>query len=143
MATDVSQEALAVATENAARHGVSDCIEFRCGAGFQALPADARFELIISNPPYIPSAEIESLQPEVRDFDPRPALDGGPDGLDFYRLLSEQAASFLKPTGRIMLELGDGQAEPARQLFEAQKWIVEAVKPDYTQRLRILIARRE
>jgi release factor glutamine methyltransferase len=118
-------------------------IEFRCGAGFAALPAGARFDLIVSNPPYIPSAEIDSLQPEVRDFDPRAALDGGPDGLDFYRLIAEPAARCLKSPGKIMLELGDGQAAPVRDIFEAQKWIVETVQQDYTRRPRILIARRE
>jgi release factor glutamine methyltransferase len=142
-ATDVSPEALEVAAENARRHGVSDRIEFRCGAGFDALPAEARFDLILSNPPYIPSAEIESLQPEVRDFDPRLALDGGPDGLDCYRLIAAAAPAFLQPAGRILLELGDGQAALVGSLFEAQKCIVEAVKQDYTQRPRILIARRE
>ena len=143
LATDVSRDALVVATQNAARHRVGDQIEFRCGPGFAALPADARFDLIVSNPPYIPSTEIDSLQPEVRDFDPRTALDGGLDGWSFYQLIAEQAAPFLKPRGKIMLELGDGQAEPAREIFEAQKWIVEAIKQDYTQRSRILIARRE
>ena len=69
-----------------------------------------QFDLIISNPPYIPSAEIATLQPEVRDFDPRGALDGGADGLDFYRRLAAEAAAFLKPGGRVMLEFGDGQA---------------------------------
>jgi release factor glutamine methyltransferase len=143
VATDVSPEALAVAAQNAARHGLSNRIEFRCGDGFAALPPDRRFDLIVSNPPYIPGAEIESLQPEVRDFDPRPALDGGPDGLNFYRLIAGQAATFLNPHGKVMVELGDGQAEPAREIFEAQMWIVEAIQPDYTQRSRILIARRE
>ena len=113
------------------------------GDGFVEIPAGARFDLIVGNPPYVPSAEIDLLQPEVRDYDPRAALDGGPDGLDAYRLIAEQAAPFLKPRGKIMLELGDGQAEPARRIFEVQKWIVEALKPDYTQRLRILIARRD
>lgn len=140
---DASADALAVAGENAARNGVSGRIEFRCGDGFSALPADARFDLIVSNPPYIPSAEIASLEPEVRDFDPRRALDGGPDGLDFCRLLATQAAPYLKSGGRIMLEFGGGQADAVREIFEAQKWIVEAVKEDYTQRPRILIARRE
>ena len=100
------------------------------------------FDLIISNPPYIPSAEIATLQPEVRDFDPRGALDGGADGLDFYRLIASQAAAFLKPDGKVMLEFGDGQAEAIRRIFENEKWIVEAVKEDYSQRARILIARR-
>lgn len=142
VAADISPAALALAKQNAVRHVVSDRIEFHCGAGFAALPADARFDLIISNPPYIPSGEIESLQPEVRDFDPRAALDGGPDGLSFYRLIAEQGAPFLKPHAKIMLELGDEQAEAALEIFEAQKWIVEAIKQDYTQRSRILIARR-
>lgn len=143
MATDVSPEAIAVATENAARHGASNRIEFCCCSGFEALPADPRFDLIISNPPYIPTAEIESLQPEVRDFDPRQALDGGPDGLEFYRLIADHAPALLKPTGRIMLELGHEQAGPVGKIFESQMWIVEAVKQDYTQRPRILIARRK
>ena len=143
VAIDISPEALAVATQNAARHGVNDRVDFRCGADFAALAPGERFDLIVSNPPYIPSAEINLLQPEVRDFDPRAALDGGPDGLDYYRLLAKRAAKFLKPQGKIMLELGEGQAEPVRALFEEQMWIVEAVKPDYTQRPRILIARRE
>jgi release factor glutamine methyltransferase len=98
--------------------------------------------LIISNPPYIPSAEIETLQPEVRDFDPRAALDGGADGLDFYRKLARRRKPFLKPDGKIMLEFGDGQADAIRAIFENEKWIVEAVKEDYSQRARILIARK-
>jgi release factor glutamine methyltransferase len=98
--------------------------------------------LIISNPPYIPTGEIATLQPEVRDFDPRAALDGGADGLDFYRRLGREAKSFLKPDGRIMLEFGDGQDGAIRKIFEAEKWIVEAVKEDYSHRARILIARK-
>ncbi len=97
--------------------------------------------MIVSNPPYIPSAEIETLEPEVRDFDPRGALDGGADGLDFYRRFAAEAKSFLKPDGKIMLEFGDGQAEAVKNIFETQKWIVEAVKEDYSQRARILIAK--
>jgi release factor glutamine methyltransferase len=97
--------------------------------------------LIISNPPYIPSAEIPTLQPEVRGFDPRAALDGGADGLDFYRELAAEAKPFLKPDGKIMLEFGDGQADAIKNIFETQMWIVEAVKEDYSQRARILVAR--
>jgi len=76
----------------------------------------------------------------VRDFDPRNALDGGADGLDFYRLIASQAPAFLKSGGKIMLEAGDGQMETIRKIFEAEKWIVEAIKEDYSQRPRILIA---
>lgn len=160
-AADISIEALALAKENAVRNGAADRIEFLQGDGFEALTegrggrtrepkervqdgspgSSRRFDLIISNPPYIPSAEIATLQPEVRDFDPRAALDGGKDGLSFYRLLASQAKSFLKSNGKIMLEIGDGQADAVSTMFATQNWIVEAVKEDYSQRARILIAK--
>jgi len=151
-ATDISTDALALAKENAVRHNVAERIEFLQGDGFAAFESDDvsphsktgsphQFNLIISNPPYISSTEIAALQPEVRDFDPRGALDGGADGLDFYRLIASQAAAFLKPGGKVMLEFGDGQAEAIRHFFENEKWIVEAVKEDYSQRERILVAR--
>ena len=140
MATDISAEALALAKENAVRHNVAGQIRFLQGDGFTTFPTDASFDLIVSNPPYIPSAEIATLHPEVRDFDPCAALDGGVDGLDFYRRLAVEAKSFLKPNGKIMLEFGDGQDRTIRNIFEAEKWIVEAVKEDYSHRARILIA---
>jgi release factor glutamine methyltransferase len=137
-ASDISREALALARQNAENNKVQ--IEFLEGDGFAAVASDTLFDLIISNPPYIPTAEIETLQPEVRDFDPRKALDGGADGLDFYRRFAVQGKPFLKPAGKIMLEFGDGQAAAIRKIFENEKWIVEAVKDDYSQRERILIA---
>jgi release factor glutamine methyltransferase len=144
-ALDVSPEALAMAKENAGRQdslkNSAGKIHFIQGDGFAALPKEIRFDLIISNPPYIPTAEIESLQPEVRDFDPRGALDGGTDGLDYYRRLASDARPFLKTGGRIMLEFGDGQADVIKNIFENQNWIVEAIREDYTQRQRILIAK--
>jgi release factor glutamine methyltransferase len=142
VATDISADALALAKQNAARHNVTERIQFQQSDGFAALSGDARFDLIISNPPYIPSAEVATLQPEVRDFDPRVALDGGTDGLDFYRLIAAHAASFLKSDGKIMLEFGDGHAQAVRKIFENEKWIVEAVKEDYSHRARILIVRQ-
>jgi release factor glutamine methyltransferase len=142
VALDASAEALVMAKQNAERNQLEDRIEFRHGDGFDVLSADERFDLIVSNPPYIPSAEIDTLQPEVRDFDPHSALDGGADGLNFYRRLAAGAAAFLKPEGRMMLEFGDGQAESASQIFTAQGWTVEAIREDYTKRPRILIARR-
>jgi release factor glutamine methyltransferase len=139
-ALDVSEDALAVARQNSERHQVADRIQFLQSDGFAALSKEIRFDLILSNPPYIASAEIASLQPEVRDYDPRGALDGGPDGLDFYRQLTAGAREFLKPAGRIMLEFGDGQAPAIQKIFEKQNWVVEAVREDYTRRPRILIA---
>jgi release factor glutamine methyltransferase len=141
VATDVSANALALAKENVTTNNVVERIDFFQGDGFVALPDAARFDLIISNPPYIPSAEIATLQPEVRDYDPHDALDGGVDGLKFYRLIASRARPFLKPGGKIMVEFGDGQAEAVQKTFEIEKWIVEAVKEDYSHRARILIAK--
>jgi release factor glutamine methyltransferase len=140
IATDISAQALELAGQNAARHNMLDRIDFLQGDAFAVFESPRPFDLIISNPPYIATAEIQTLQVEVRDHDPREALDGGPDGLAFYRRIADEAAPFLKPGGKIMLEFGDGQAQSVRQVFESQKWIVEAIIEDYTQRPRILIA---
>jgi release factor glutamine methyltransferase len=142
VAIDISTEALAVAQQNAARHKMESRIHFIAGDGLAALPEEARFDLIVANPPYIPSAEIATLEPEVRDHDPRLALDGGVDGLDFYARLAREAVTWLKPGGRIMLEFGDGQEGAVQKHFEAQKWVVEAVKADYSGKPRILTANR-
>jgi release factor glutamine methyltransferase len=139
VATDISAEALELARQNAERHKVRERIEFLQGDALGVFDSPKAFNLIISNPPYIPAGEIPSLQAEVRDYDPREALDGGPDGLDFYRRIAEQASPFLKPGGKIMLEFGDGQAAAIREIFESQKWVVEAILEDYTQRPRIII----
>jgi release factor glutamine methyltransferase len=141
-AVDISPEAIAVAQQNAAAHEVDTRIRLLCGDGFAALLAKEQFDLIVSNPPYVPTAEIPTLEPEVRDHDPRLALDGGADGLDFYHRLASEAAPFLKPGGKIMLELGFGQAEAVTKMFSCQKWVVEAVKDDYSHVPRVLIATR-
>jgi len=143
VAIDVSPEALVVAQRNAVRHQVNSRIEFILGDGLKAVPAGGRFDLIVGNPPYIPSAEIATLDPEVREHDPRLALDGGADGLDFCRRLAAEAGCFLRPGGRIMLEFGDGQEAAIEKLFQEQKWIVEAVKADYNAKPRFLTARRD
>src|SRR5206468_2092455 len=134
---DISAEAIELARQNAERHGLKERVHFFQGDGFAAVPAGLEFDLILSNPPYIPTPEISTLQPEVRDYDPRPALDGGPDGLEFFRRLAAEAGAHLKPGGRIMLEFGDGQADALRALFGPEKWIVEAVAEDYTGRPRV------
>jgi release factor glutamine methyltransferase len=139
VAIDISAEALELTRQNAAQHNVLERMHFLHGDGFMALGAPKLFDLIISNPPYIPTAEIQTLQIEVREHDPRGALDGGPDGLNFYRQIAAESRPFLKPDGKIMLEFGDGQAPSIREIFESQKWIVEAIIEDYNQRPRILI----
>jgi release factor glutamine methyltransferase len=140
-AVELSQEALVLAQDSARKNGVAERIEFFHGDGFTALPPERNaFDLVVSNPPYIPSAEIACLQPEVRDFEPRSALDGGPDGLDYFRRLAREAAAFLNPGGKLMLEFGDGQSKGLQALFEKENWIVETLRDDYNQRPRILIA---
>jgi release factor glutamine methyltransferase len=141
-AVDISDAALAVARENARTHGTGERITFCASDGFAALPGGLRFDLIVSNPPYIPSEEIGTLDREVRDFDPRLALDGGADGLDFYRRLAEQGSGRLREDGRLMAEFGDGQAEAVRAIFEGQGWKVEAVEKDFAGKERFVIAGR-
>jgi release factor glutamine methyltransferase len=113
-ASDISEAALAVAKRNAARHEVE--IEYVCGSLFA--PVNCRkFDLIISNPPYIPTPDIETLEEEVRDFDPHSALDGGNDGLDIYRKLIPESIEYLNPKGWLMLEIGIGQGSDVVEIF--------------------------
>lgn len=141
-AIDVSEAALNVARQNALRHHVAERVHFHAGNGFAALPEPFQFDLLVSNPPYIPSAQVDTLEPEVREHDPRVALDGGSDGLDFYRRLAVESPRFLTAGARVMLEIGDGQEEDIRQLFCPPDWIVETVEKDYSKQPRILIAHR-
>jgi release factor glutamine methyltransferase len=109
-----SEEALALAERNAAKNNVS--INLLHGSLFEPFEGQ-RFDLIVSNPPYIPTGNIDSLQPEVRDFEPREALDGGLDGLDFYRAIIPLVTDHLKPGGWLLFEVGIGQAERVLELF--------------------------
>jgi release factor glutamine methyltransferase len=139
-ATDFSGDALGTARQNAARHQVAERIDFHQGDGFAALGREKRFDLIVSNPPYIATAEIQTLEPEVRDHEPRLALDGGADGLDFYRRIAAEAGAFLRPGGRVMLELNDNGAENVGKIFAQAGWKIEAIEPDYNRHQRIFIA---
>jgi len=139
-AVDISPAALAIAAKNVARHGLDARLHLQTGDSFGALTPGMTFDLIVSNPPYIPTAELETLQPEVRDFDPRLALDGGADGLDYYRRLAAEGLAWLRRDGRLMLEFGDGQETPLAGMFSAGGWAIETVAPDDTRRPRILIA---
>jgi len=111
---DVSDGALDIAAANAKELGLGVRTEFRLGDW--ARDISAQFDVIVSNPPYIESTAIDGLAPEVAQFDPRAALDGGSDGLDAYRILVPQAARSLKPGGLLALEIGAGQGEAVRKL---------------------------
>jgi protein-(glutamine-N5) methyltransferase, release factor-specific len=121
VAVDLSARALEAARGNAEQHGVAERLGLRQGSWFEPLLAspDRRFDLIVSNPPYITSAVLETLAPEVRDFDPRLALDGGPDGLAPYRIIAAQAGDWLKPNGWLMVEIGHDQGAAVSALFLA------------------------
>lgn len=140
-AVDMSEAALEVARRNAVTNGVA--VEFLSGSLFTPV-AGRSFDLIVSNPPYIPTSDIESLEPEVRDHDPRIALDGGSDGLDFYRLLVRDAPLFLTAGGWLLLEVGCGQAPDVAGLLRGSGCFAEPViRQDGGGRERVVAARKE
>ena len=120
-------------------------VRFLCGDLVKPLLEagyDRRFDLVVSNPPYIPSEEMGNLPPEVRLFEPRAALDGGPEGLRFIRRLAREAAPLLRYGGRILLEIGDGQADSCRHEFEkVGVWQDFEVILDYSGRKRVFSAK--
>lgn len=140
-ALDRSPKALALADRNAQELNLSDRIHFHEGDGFDALPEDMKFDLIVSNPPYIASEEIRELQPEVRDYDPRLALDGGTDGLDFYRRLAERTGKHLSPDGVLMCEFGDGQEKQLELIFSSENWMNVEFEADMNRKPRFMSAR--
>ncbi len=145
-ATDASEDALQLARENARRHGVTGRVEFVAGdADNWAAPLlregfGAMFDLLLSNPPYIATRKIESLAPQIRDWEPRAALDGGADGLHCYRQLAAQCPVLLKPGGAFIVELGAGQFEAVRAIFEAHNWTVAPPIFDLGGIGRVLVA---
>jgi release factor glutamine methyltransferase len=117
IATDISTAAIEAAKINATRHGVGGRLEFRQGTWWQAVPHTEMFDLIVSNPPYIATAQIEELPKDVRAFDPRPALDGGWDGVEAFRAIASQAARRLLRGGEILLEVGYNQGDVVQKMF--------------------------
>jgi len=128
-ATDRSPAALRVAEHNAARHGVKDRVQFLVGNLLEPLRAhglEGKVAAVVSNPPYIPDGELLELQPEVRMFEPRLALAGGMDGLEFHHQLLGSAMEFLAPGGLLVLEVGQGQAGPLSEIAVAHGGYVQA-----------------
>jgi release factor glutamine methyltransferase len=119
-ATDISAEALAVAEANAAKLGLADRVAFRRGDLLAPVAAEGPFDAIVSNPPYIPTTVIPTLEPGVRDYEPHAALDGGPDGLRVVARLIAAAVPLLKSGGHLILEIGAVQEAPVRALIAAQ-----------------------
>jgi release factor glutamine methyltransferase len=140
-ATDISAEALAVAQRNATRHGVAERIQFRHGDLLAPLAADERFDFIVSNPPYIPHADIPRLPAGVRDYEPHVALDGGPDGFAVLDRLIDQAQAHLQPEGWLILEIGSPQEAEARRRLVAKGHEVGKTILDGSGHPRVLAAR--
>jgi release factor glutamine methyltransferase len=141
IATDVSASALAVARRNASRHGVSARVLACRMALLEAI--GPRVDLIVSNPPYIPAAEIRALPPEVRDYEPRLALDGGADGLDLIRALVDEARRHLVSGGWLLFEFGFGQEAAVRQVVSsAPEMDLVRLRADLQGIPRVAVVRR-
>lgn len=147
-AVDISDAALAIARQNAERLLITEAVDFTLLRSdmFSALAERTedgvlkRYDVIVSNPPYIPSAVVDELEPEVRDYEPRIALDGTADGLRFYRILAAESVHYLKPGGRIYLEIGYDQGERVPALLEAAGFQEVTVIRDFGGNDRVVAA---
>lgn len=141
IATDASPAALKIASRNAEHHRVADRVEFRSGDLFAPLREDEQFNLIVSNPPYVPTAEIDRLAADVREHEPRSALDGGTDGLDIIRRIVAGAAPYLSTGGWVVLECGPEQVPAVQDLFGRAGYSEVRVRQDLAGRGRAVCAR--
>lgn len=143
-ASDRSEKAIGVARANAGRLAMDGRIHFFCGDWFSCLrPSGARFDMILSNPPYIPSGEIERLQAEVSRYEPRGALDGGADGLSAIRAIIGQAPDYLRPGGYLLLEIGHDQSAAIERIADGCGAYAEwAFIRDYGGHFRVARIRR-
>lgn len=140
LGSDISPGALHIAAANAHINGVADRFDTRESAWFEAI--DESFDIIVSNPPYIPTEVVDALEPDVRDYDPRAALDGGEDGLGAYRAIAENAAQHLLARGLVGVEIGYDQRESVTQLFEQSGFSLTEQHRDYGGNDRVLLFRR-
>ena len=134
-AVDLSEKALDVAKKNAFTNRTY--VEYYSGDLFEALPEGKKYDMIISNPPYIPSRVIDGLMPEVRDYEPRMALDGDEDGLKYYRLISDQAREYLNPGGCLIYEIGFNQGEDVSKIMNEFGYKNVAIEQDLAGNDRI------
>jgi len=141
-AVDVSADALALARENAQRHGVTARIEFVQGGLLDPI-APASLDLVVSNPPYVPTAEWRELPRDIRDHEPRAALDGGADGLAVLAPLIVQAADKLAPGGWLVLEIGEDQGRRVRDLMKRAGFVSMKVRQDLAGWDRVVVGRKK
>lgn len=141
VAVDVSEAALAIAADNARRHGVEERIEFKLSDCFHGLGL-ITFDLIVSNPPYVSSAALAGLQREVRDHEPLVALSPGADGLSVIRRLRQDGPAFLKPDGHLIMEIGFDQGEAVQTLIDPELWRLVEIRPDLQCIPRIVVLQK-
>jgi len=137
IAVDVSLQALEICAKNAAFHQINNRLQLQESDLWQKI-APQKFDLIISNPPYIASAQIQDLEDEVRLHEPHLALDGGEDGLDFYRKIAAKAADFLKPQGLVIVEIGFGKDKAVAEIFAVKDFKLNDSKSDLAGTIRVL-----
>ncbi|MDQ0420489.1 release factor glutamine methyltransferase [Peteryoungia aggregata LMG 23059] len=137
MGIDISEDALKTAEANAERNGLASRFTTRAGPWFES--TSERFDIIISNPPYIRSDVVVGLEPEVTKFDPMAALDGGPDGLEAYRAIAAEALEHLEDHGLVGLEIGFDQRDDVTQIFEAAGFSLVEQRRDYGGNDRVLV----
>jgi release factor glutamine methyltransferase len=138
--TDISEGALGLAAANAERHGVGPRASFLRADWLDGV--EGKYDLVLSNPPYIASGEIEALAEDVALYDPHLALDGGPDGLDAYRRIAARAGQVLAPHGKLLVEIGAGQEEAVAAIFQAAGLKLDpdqALRPDLAGRPRVVV----
>lgn len=142
-ATDISQQAIDVAKANVEKHGLGNFIQLLQGDLYTVLPAflESKVDTIVSNPPYISSGEIKGLAPEIVRYEPKGALDGGPDGLGFYRRIYAEGRKFLRPGGLIAVEMGHGQAPQVMAIAGEYGYIDTKLYRDYGDRERVVMAK--
>jgi release factor glutamine methyltransferase len=138
VAIDISQDAIDIAKKNASVNGVLNQIEFVLSNIFESLTNDNKFDIIVSNPPYIRSEEIKNLQTEIKKYEPLSALDGGNDGLNFYRKITKESIKYLNTKGLLAYEIGFDQADDVRRMFLNSFYNVEVIK-DFQHLDRVVI----
>ena len=119
---DISEKALVIAGKNAERHGVLSRLDLEWSDVFEVLSEDRQFDLVVSNPPYVPRDDVKTLQAEVRDFDPRVALTDGKNGLSIIKKIIDESPIYLKPTGFLLMEMGFNQSYRVREMFSSEVW---------------------
>ena len=143
IATDVSPAALRIAQRNAQRHGVADRLTLVESDCFSGIDVTERFSLVVSNPPYVADHELETLQPEVRDYEPHTALVCGSDGLGMIRRLLREAPLFVRSGGHFVFEIGAGQSDSIARLIDQDLWLWLGTETDLQGIPRTVVLRRK